>query len=423
MKDYTETLGYLYGLESFGIVLGLDNVRWILGLIGNPQDSFKTVHVAGTNGKGSVASMISTTLTVAGHRTGAYTSPHLISFTERVTVNGEPITESEVVRLTRMIKARIDEQKEKRPFTFFDFTTALAFEYFRNQGVDVAVVEVGLGGRLDSTNVVEPLVSIITNVGLDHQDYLGNTIEEIAREKAGIVKKGVPVVTGAEGPALGVIRDAASGRTNLYVLGEDFAFVKKDERVMSYRGIGASFDALSVGLSGDHQLANASLAVCALEVLTSRGLAIGEEHIRQGLATARWPARLELIPATSGRAAVLLDGAHNPDGAKTLALFLGTHFGERKKVLVFGVMKDKDFPRMLAELLPVVHHVILTKPEIARAALPADVAVYAPGAVVTDTVRDALDKAFKEADVSGLVVVAGSFYTIGEVKQLLDEPV
>jgi dihydrofolate synthase / folylpolyglutamate synthase len=423
MKDYTETLDYLYGLESFGIVLGLDNVRWILGLIGNPQDSFRAVHVAGTNGKGSVASMISTTLTLADHKTGAYTSPHLVSFTERITVDGEPITESEVVRLTRVIEARIEEQDEKRPFTFFDFTTALAFEYFRNQGVDVAVVEVGLGGRLDSTNVVEPLVSIITNVGLDHQDYLGNTIEEIAGEKAGIVKKGVPVVTGAEGPALGVIRDAASGRTDLYVLGEDFTFAKKGERVMSYRGIGASFDALPVGLSGDHQLANASLAVCALEVLASRGLAIGEEHIRQGLATARWPARLELIPATPGRAAVLLDGAHNPDGAKTLAAFLGTHFEEEKKVLVFGVMKDKDFPRMLAELLPVVHHVILTKPKIARAALPADVAAYAPGAVVTDTVRDALGKAFREADVSGLVVVAGSFYTIGEVKQLLDEPV
>lgn len=421
MKDYNETLNYLYGLESFGIVLGLDNVRWILGLLGDPQDSFKAIHIAGTNGKGSVASMVSTTLLLAGHRTGAYTSPHLVSFTERITVDGVPVPEGEVVRLTRTIKSRIDEQEKKRPFTFFDFTTALAFEYFREKGVEVAVVEVGLGGRLDSTNVVEPLVSVITNVDLDHQEYLGNTIEEIAGEKAGIIKDGVPVVTGAKGSALGVLRNAASGRTRLYVLGEDFAFAKKGEQLMSYKGIASSFDALSIGLPGDHQLFNASLAVCALEALASRGVAVDKRDIERGLATTRWPGRLELIPATRTRAAILLDGAHNPDGARTLAAFLGAHFEDKKKVLVFGVMKDKDFPRMLAELLPVVHHVILTRPGIARAALPADVKACAPDAVVTDSVRDALERAFEDTDLTGLVVVAGSFYTIGEAKQVLDE--
>jgi dihydrofolate synthase/folylpolyglutamate synthase len=422
MKGYSETLDYLYGLEKFGILFGLDNVRWILSLIGNPQDSFRTVHIAGTNGKGSVASMVSTTLRVAGYRTGAYTSPHLISFTERITVDGEPVPEGEVVRLTRLIKARIDEEDKDRSFTFFDFTTALAFEYFKDQGVEVAVVEVGLGGRLDSTNVVQPLVSVITNVEFDHQDYLGTTIEEIAREKAGVIKENVPVVTGAKGAALAIIRDAAAGRADLYVQGEAFAFMKKGEHTMSYEGIGASFDALSVNLRGDHQLFNASLAVCTLELLAARGFVIDEKVIRQGLSTTLWPGRLELIPEAPGKPAVLLDGAHNPDGARTLAAFLRTHFPDRKKVLLFGVMKDKDFRGMLFELLPVVQRVILTKPEIARAALPADIAAYAPGAEVTDSVRDGIDKAFEAADERDLVVIAGSFYTVGEAKRLLDEP-
>jgi dihydrofolate synthase/folylpolyglutamate synthase len=423
MKDYSGTLDYLYGLESFGIVLGLDNVRWVLGLIGNPQDSFKAIHIAGTNGKGSVASMVSTALRAAGYRTGAYTSPHLISFTERITVDDEAIPEGDVVRLTRAIKGRIEEQTERRPFTFFDFTTAMAFEYFKEKGIDVAVVEVGLGGRLDSTNVLRPLVSVITNVDFDHQDYLGNTIEEIAGEKAGIIKDGIPVVTGARGPALEVIRNAASGRADLYVLGEDFTFEKKTEQTMSYKGIGASFDTLSIGLLGDHQLFNASLAVCAMEVLATRGLAIGREATEEGLAKTRWPGRLELLPASSERPAILLDGAHNADGARTLAAFLDTHFHDIKKVLLFGVMKDKDYSRMLVSLLPVVDLAILTKPDIGRAALPEDVSAFAPNALKTATVRDGLARAFKEAGRSGVVIVAGSFYTIGEAKQLLDESI
>ena len=300
MKGYSETLDYLYGLEKLGIVLGLDSVRWILSLIGDPQDSFRTVHIAGTNGKGSVASMIASTLRVAGYKTGAYTSPHLISFTERITVDGEPIPESEVVRLTRLIKARTDEQDRDRAFTFFDFTTALAFEYFKNQGVDAAIVEVGLGGRLDSTNVVRPVVSVITNIALDHQEYLGNTIQEIAREKAGIIKEAIPVVTGATGDALDVIRDAVAHKARLYTLGEDFEFKKTGEQTMSYKGIGLSFDDLSISLRGDHQFFNASLALCTLEVLSNKGFAIDERSIRQGLSTTKWPGRLELIRDVSG---------------------------------------------------------------------------------------------------------------------------
>jgi dihydrofolate synthase/folylpolyglutamate synthase len=237
-----------------------------------------------------------------------------------------------------------------------------------------------------------------------------------------VIKENVPVVTGATGAALTIIRDAAAHKADLYVLGEAFAFAKKGEQTMSYRGVDTSFDSLSISLRGDHQLFNASLAVCTLELLAARGFAIDERIIRQGLSTTVWPGRLELIPEAPGKPAVLLDGAHNPDGARTLAAFLRSHFQDRKKVLLFGVMKDKDFREMLLELLPVVQRVILTKPETARAALPADVAAYAPGARVTDSVRDGIGEAFKAAGEKDLVVIAGSFYTLGEAKRLLDEP-
>ena len=422
MKGYSETLAYLYGLEKFGTILGLDNVRWILSLLNDPQDSFTSIHIAGTNGKGSVAAMVSTVLTKAGYRTGAYTSPHLVSFTERITVDGEPIREEEVVELTQFIKGRVDKADKDRLFTFFDFTTALAFLYFKRKGVELALVEVGLGGRLDSTNVVCPLVSVITNVGLDHQEYLGNTIEEISREKAGIIKENTPVVTGAEGPALTIIRDTAAERADLYALGEAFSFSKRGEQKMSYKGVKISFDDVSLSLRGDHQLFNGALALCTLEILNTRGYALDESCIREGLASTHWPGRLELAGNRPGKPLVLYDGAHNPDGARTLAAFLKTHFPRKRKILVFGVMKDKDFGKMLTELLPAVQHTIITRPEIARAAAPADVAAHAPGAQVTDSVKDALGEAFKTADSKDLIVIAGSFYTIGEAKQLLDEP-
>lgn len=234
MSDYSETLSYLYGLEKFGIVLGLNSVGRILSLLNNPHKNLKAVHIAGTNGKGSVAAMVSAISEKAGYKTGAYTSPHLISFTERITVNSIAITEAEVVALTNYIRTRIEAEARDLPFTFFDFTTAMAFEYFAKHGVDLAVIEVGLGGRLDSTNIISPLVSVITHIALDHQDYLGNTIEDIAREKAGIIKKGIPVVTAATERALEVIKNTAEQK-DLNVLGEDFSFIKNGEQSMSYR--------------------------------------------------------------------------------------------------------------------------------------------------------------------------------------------
>jgi dihydrofolate synthase / folylpolyglutamate synthase len=422
MKGYSETLEYLYGLETFGIVFGLDAVTWILSLLGNPHQSFSSVHIAGTNGKGSVASMIAETLSRAGYRTGLYTSPHLTSFTERISVSGRQITEPEVVELTGQIKACVESDGSAHPFTFFDFTTALAFRYFKEKSVDIAIVETGLGGRLDSTNVLSPMVSVITNVDFDHEEYLGTTIESIAQEKAGIVKDRIPAVTGADGAALGIIRATCRERkAPLYALGEAFDYTRLADQVMSYRGVRSRFDELSVGLQGDHQLFNAALALCTLELLQEKGYAIREGAIREGVSRVRWPGRLELIRGRSGRPDVLLDGAHNPQGARALASFLRTHFSRTKKTLVFGVMKDKNYAGMLKELLPVAETAIVTKPNIGRAAEPELLTALAPCAMVTGSVKEALKRAFEDEPDDRLVVVTGSFYTLGEAKKFLEQ--
>jgi dihydrofolate synthase / folylpolyglutamate synthase len=420
MSDYSETMDYLYGLEKFGIVLGLNSVEGILSLIGNPHRSLKAIHIAGTNGKGSVAAMIAAVSEKAGYKTGMYTSPHLISFTERITVNSIPIAEQEVVELTDYIRSRIEAEAKDLHYTFFDFTTAMAFEYFVRKGVELAVVEVGLGGRLDSTNIITPLMSVITHIALDHEDYLGNTIDEIAREKAGIIKKGVPVVTAATQNALEVIKNTAE-KKDLFILGQDYAFTKEGEQSMSYKDASMALARLHIGLRGDHQLSNAAVALCVVSLLKKCGFTFNESTIRESLASVTWPGRLELIPPENSRPAILLDGAHNTDGADALAHYLKGLQVPGKKILIFGVMKDKNYKAMLTALLPVVDQVILTQPDIDRAAHATELATIVANASVTDSVKAALKHALKTANLEDLIIIAGSFYTIGEAKRFLHE--
>jgi dihydrofolate synthase / folylpolyglutamate synthase len=418
MNGYSVTLEYLYGLEKSGIVFGLDTIFWILSLIDNPQESLKSIHIGGTNGKGSVARMVSAILQEAGYTVGCYTSPHLVSFTERIAINDAQISESQTVEMTEFIKGRIEAADRFRSFTFFDFTTALAFEYFRQKKVDLAVIEVGLGGRLDSTNVVHPLVSVITNVDLDHMDYLGGSIDEIAREKAGILKQGVPTVTGAEGEALEVIRKAALPTSPLSVLSEDFHYRKTADQVMSYQGLEHAYADLRVNLVGDHQLSNCALALCTLELLARTGYTAKEEAVRQALAGVTWPGRLEVVHR---KPVILLDAAHNPHGANALALYLRTHHADTRKILVFGVMKDKNFASMLAELAPLADEILLTRPRTDRAALPEELIPFAQDAMVAETIDEALKRAREIARDDDLIVITGSFYTIGEARTLIDE--
>jgi dihydrofolate synthase/folylpolyglutamate synthase len=419
MKDYSDALGFLYGLEKFGMVFGLENIAWILDLIDNPQRSLKAVHIAGTNGKGSVATMLSHILKEAGYKVGKYTSPHLVSFTERITINEKEITREEVATLTEMIKEKAWREDRGRFFTFFDFTTALAFEYFRRQKIDIAVIEVGLGGRLDSTNVIDPLVSIITNVSLDHTDYLGHSVSDIAKEKAGIIKKGKPVVSGAEGLARQIIEDTAENlRSPLYELYRDFSYEKKADQVMSYRGLKNSCDRLSISLRGDHQLKNGALALCAAELLPSYGFSLGEGSIRKGLAHTKWQGRLEVVHENP---TIILDGAHNPDGARTLAEFFTSHYTDKNKILIFGVMKDKDYGEIIEILTPYVSTTILTKLATERSLPPRELEGRVKNAIITEDMRSALTKAKSIAGREDMILVTGSFYTVGEAKEIIDE--
>ena len=419
MKEYADALEFLYGLEKFGIVFGLENIQRILEIIGNPQEHVKAVHVGGTNGKGSVVSMLACMLSEAGYRVGRYTSPHLVSFTERITVDEEEITEAEVAELTAEIRQTIQREDSDRAFTFFDFTTALAYEYFRRRQADIVLVEVGLGGRLDSTNVISPLVSIITNVGFDHMGYLGNTIAEIAREKAGIIKRGVPVVTGARDNAREVIEGIAGGcESPVHVLGGDFRYERRTDQVMSYTGLSMKLDNVFVNLKGDHQLANGALALCAVELLKVCGFPAEERPIRNGLSRVRWPGRIEIVRE---KPTILLDGAHNVDGVQALVRFLDTRFPEKRTTLVFGVMKDKEYEKMIDLLRPPADVIVLTRLANERGLPPEAMKGLAAEATITQDVRSALLKARAVTSDRDLILITGSLYLIGEARAAIDE--
>jgi len=419
MTEYPNVLAYLYSLEKFGIVFGLENIKWILDIIGNPHGFLKTVHIGGTNGKGSVAAMLSHILKAAGYRVGKYTSPHLVSFTERITINEEEITEAEVAELTAYIRGQIESVDPNRAFTFFDFTTALAFEHFRRKHVDIALVEVGLGGRLDSTNVVNPLISIITNVAFDHMDFLGNDILDVTREKAGIIKRGVPLVTGAQDAPQRIMEE--TGKSNdspVYVMGRDFSYEKKGPQGMSYTGLSSRLNDIFVNLKGDHQLANAAIALCVAELLSSLGFGIDQREFYTGLSRVTWPGRLEIVRE---KPAVILDGAHNVDGIRALAGFLTSQFPGRRRLLIFGVMKDKEYEKMLGELLPHVDETILTVPKNDRALPPEFMQKLVPKAIVADDVTWALKKAKSMSTDEDIIVITGSLYLVGECKTVIND--
>jgi len=419
MKDYDNALEYLYNIERRGIIFGLDNIRYILNIIGNPHSGLKTIHVGGTNGKGSVSTILSDILTYSGYRVGKYTSPHLVSFTERITINGHEISEHEVATLVHGIRERIEKVPEEHSFTFFDFTTALAFEYFKHQKVDVAIIEVGLGGRLDSTNVVEPIVTIITNVHFDHTDYLGNNLEEITQEKAGIIKQGVPVVTGADGSIARIIEQVAERSDSpVYRLGKDFFYTKIDEQRMAYRGLTRTFPSLYVKLKGDHQFVNVSIALCVVELLLSLGFSIDERKIFQALSEVILQGRLECVRE---KPLIVLDVAHNPHGIHALCQYVTTYHANKKIIAIFGVMKDKDYHRMLKEIIQCTHSIILTKPNIDRALSPDTMKHLVPNPILTYSVQDALKEAKKQARHGDMILITGSFYTIGEAKPLIHE--
>ncbi len=443
---YRETLDYLFGLERFGIVLDLSVTRYLLALLGHPEERLAAVHIGGTNGKGSTAAFLESLLRAAGHRVGLYTSPHLVQFTERIRVDGREIHEADVVRLVAELRGLLQAHPGPtgpggRSPTFFEFTTAIALAHFARTGVDYAVVEVGLGGRLDATNVLTPRVATITNVDLDHGEHLGPTIESVAAEKLGIVKPRVPLVTAERRPEL-LARFAAAcaaAEAPLHVLAEGSAaspgppapwVARRTDGRLVYRGLHLALDGLLLGLGGAHQADNAGLALLAAECLGPSALPAEEARLRRALAETRWPGRLEQV---AERPRILLDGAHNPAGARALARALREEYRYRRLLLVASIMADKDVEAMLEVLAPLADLVVATRAGLPRAADPERLARAARRALAgprfavrVRTAPDlgaALDLARGEAGPDDLILVAGSLYAVGEARaRLLGSP-
>ncbi len=432
LTTYQETIEYLFGLQKHGVKLGLSNSIRLLELMGAPHRAFRSVHIAGTNGKGSTAAFLSTMLQAAGYRVGLYTSPHLISFTERMRINGVPVTEARVVELAQRVRERASLPAVGGGAavpTFFEVTTAMAFTWFAEERVDLAVIEVGMGGRLDATNVITPLLSVITNIDLEHMEFLGTTLEQIAVEKAGIIKQGVPVVTGVVQPEVVAVleREAAAKQAPLCRLGKDFFpenVVAAGTQVFDYHGRRNSFPALEIAMIGRYQIDNACLAMAAMEALQEAGVAVGEEALRRGLAQTRWEGRLERVAL---RPDIFLDGAHNPASAAQLAAAVrDLKRSYQKLVLVIGVLGDKDHAGILSQLVPLADLVIVTKPDYSRAmnveALATAIRQQHGSVETTDTVGAAISLARRRAAPDDLVLVTGSLYVVGDARAVFQDP-
>jgi dihydrofolate synthase/folylpolyglutamate synthase len=418
MERYFETLEKIFNLRGGIIDLRLDRMRQALALFNHPENQFPSLHIAGTNGKGSTAALLHNILQQAGYQSALYTSPHLESFTERIRIGQEEIAPAEVVSLADEIWQCTAAANV--PLTFFEFITVMAFIYFARKRVDVAVVEVGLGGRLDATNVVTPLVSVITTISKDHEAYLGPDELSIAREKGGIVKSRIPLVCGKMSePVTNLLQDIARMReAPAYFLGSSFSFLLKNGRLFDYIGMKQNLSDLAIALRGRHQLANASLALAALE-LVSEHFPVAETVIRQGLETVRWPGRLEVM---AERPLVILDGAHNPEGVRALAdALLDLRQGRKIRVL-FATMADKEWQLMLGILASLADQMIFTRVAMERSADPELLVKSIPVQVSNRVIHDsktALAALLDTAQPDDIVVVAGSLYLLGEVRPLL----
>ncbi len=414
--QYQESLDYLYGLQRFGIKLGLDNIRGLLDVLEHPERAFGVVHVAGTNGKGSVSACLAKILQQAGYRVGLYTSPHLHSFTERIRVNGIPIDEERVGSLT----AEIREAADGIPATFFEFTTALALLYFKLQAVDFAILETGMGGRLDATNAVTPLLSLITPVSMDHVEHLGDTLPTIAAEKAGIIKAGVPVVVGRQEDAALQVILAQADRLGApaWAAGRDYRLQVQGER-FSLETDAVSLQDLEPGLSGAHQVDNLGQAVAGAIWLRSLGLDIPDAALCEGVRQVRWPGRLEWW---GDEGVILLDGAHNGSGAKVLADYLAPQAAGRIR-WVAGVKGGRKVSDILAALLPLVSAVYCASPSVEEAVPAEDLArAVAQSGVPSSAYTSphlAMEAALKDWQPGEIVLVAGSLFLVAAIRDYL----
>lgn len=419
---YDEAMDYIHSTCKFGSRLGLENIKKLLELMGQPQNSFNSVHVAGTNGKGSTCAFIDSILREAGYKTGLYTSPFLERFTERIRVQGKEIPSGDLGRITGYVRKNVGIMLEKgysHP-TEFEIVTAIGFEYFKRERIEYAVVEVGLGARLDATNTVVPEICVITSISMDHMGVLGNDLVSISREKAGIIKKGIPVVLHPQKEEVCEVIKETCARLDAPLIdmsrgeivnwkvsseGQSFDFIWQDRL----------YKEIFIRMLGRHQVGNAATAV-----VTALNMGMPEEAIRAGLEKTRWPGRMEILRE---KPLVMIDGAHNVEGAAALVEGLKQVFPSRKVLLVFGILMDKEVEKVTEILASYANRIITTPPASPRGMDPHDlgkiVKKYNPNVEITMSIGEAVDKSMVMVEDDGIIVFSGSLYMIGEVRKLL----
>jgi dihydrofolate synthase / folylpolyglutamate synthase len=408
LVTYPKAIQFLYGLRLFGAKFGLENTFKLAELTGNLQQKLRFIHVAGTNGKGSTCAMLESIYRASGLRVGLFTSPHLVSFRERIQVNRKFIAESDVVRHVEQLKPLLKEFPGDHHPTFFEAVTIMALQHFSEQKCDLVIWETGLGGRLDATNIVTPLASVITNIGIEHSEWLGDTVEKIAAEKAGIIKPGVPIVTAATaGHGLEVIAATARERHSPFTAVD----ITQANR--------PPLDSIQLPLHGPHQKLNAVLALAAVRTLAKQ-IPVTDAALRAGLATVDWPGRMHRVQTASGQT-ILLDGAHNADGAEALRVALPEEFPGSKPTMIFGVFRDKDSTGMCHSLAPLAGRILLTPVHSERTEDPSKLVAACresnPRAEIE--VCASLGEALQKISQAPCVVIAGSLYLVGEAMELL----
>jgi len=429
---YEEALAYLEDASSFGIKPGLERIQALMQALGNPERDYKIIHVTGTNGKGSVTTYISYALFTSGLRVGRFTSPHLESYTERIEINDVQISKDAFGELISRVRQGVEQiiaDGVEAP-TQFEILTAAAFLFFKEQGVDYAVIEAGLGGLLDSTNVVKPIVSVITNVTLDHQAYCGDTVEEIAKHKAGIIKEGIPVVTAAQGGPLGVIEEAAKEKhAPLYIFNRKFGIdsrsVVPGGQIMTISAVDVAPAMLFTTMAGVHQSVNLACALQAVRLIMEQDDAISEETMREGFARATWAGRFEIKKALDRT--FIFDGAHNVAGAESFNMTYQELFEDKPKTIVMAILSDKDENGIIREVVKPKDTVIAVAAPTPRTEIPEQLVenvrqcVKHVVAQTGESVSDALELALRSTQAGDNIVVCGSLYILGEARAWLQD--
>jgi len=419
---------WLNSFQKYGVKLDLFRIKHICKELKNPQNDYNVVHVGGTNGKGSVCKLLGSILKESGYKTGVYISPHLERFSERITINNKEISEKDLVKIFEKIKPIVNEMKEKNMVpTYFEIVTVICFLYFSIKKVDIAIIEVGLGGRFDATNIVKPILSVICNISLEHQDRLGDTIEKISYEKAGIIKKNTPVITSAKDEALKTIKKVSlEKKSELYLISKNnwsrTSFDNKSQ-VFKINFLDEKYE-IKTKMIGKFQGENIALSISAAQVLQEKGFKIESEHIKKGVLNTKNPGRMELI---STNPYILLDGAHNIEGIKKLKESLESDFKYNRLILVIGILKDKKYVEMLETIVPICDIVVTTKSSNKRACDPFSLKKeieyidYKKSVVVMDAIDKAVLFAKGEAGIKDMVCICGSLFTVGEAREFLKQ--